>query len=272
MIYSSSCYPVQKFHERVHFSIIRDAVCNNCRGKLKMTKNHSNLPSSFVRLTGMIITIDGPAGSGKSTTARNLAQKLNISYLDTGATYRAVTLRALRNGVNLADESAMLEQAREIDLKMTPESDGVRVEMDSQDVSGDIRSEEVSREVHFAANSSVVREVLVELQRKVGEQLGSFVTEGRDQGTVVFPDADFKFYIDADTNERAERRYKEQIQRGVQADCDSVRESIIKRDESDKNRKVGPLRIPDGAIIIDTTSLTPDEVAEKLLVCVRENF
>ena len=237
-----------------------------------MMKNHSNLPTSFVRLTGMIITIDGPAGSGKSTTARKLAQKLGISYLDTGATYRAVTLRALLNGVNLADETAVLRQVREIDLKMTPGTDGVRVEMDSKDVSDDIRSEEISREVHYAANSSVVREVLVELQRKVGKQLGSFVTEGRDQGTVVFPDADFKFYLDADTNERSKRRYKEQIQRGIKTNCDSVRESIIKRDESDKNRKVGPLRVPEGAIVVDTTAMTPDEVVEKLMACIREKM
>ena len=237
-----------------------------------MMKNHSNLPTSFVRLTGMIITIDGPAGSGKSTTARKLAQKLGISYLDTGATYRAVTLRALLNGVNLADETAVLRQVREIDLKMTPGTDGVRVEMDSKDVSDDIRSEEISREVHYAANSSIVREILVELQRKVGKQLGSFVTEGRDQGTVVFPDADFKFYLDADTNERSKRRYKEQIQRGIKTNCDSVRESIIKRDESDKNRKVGPLRVPEGAIVVDTTAMTPDEVVEKLMACIREKM
>jgi CMP/dCMP kinase len=220
----------------------------------------------------MIITIDGPAGSGKSTTARNLAQKLGISYLDTGATYRAVTLRALRNGVNLADEAAMLTQAREIDLKMTPAPDGVRVEMDSNDVSLDIRSEEVSREVHYAANSRIVRKVLVELQRKMGKQLGSFVSEGRDQGTVVFPDADVKFYVDADTCERAERRYKEQVQRGVEAGYDSIREAIIKRDENDKNREVGALRVPEGGIIIDTTIMTPEEVVEKLLEYIREKF
>jgi len=164
-----------------------------------------------VRLLRMIITIDGPAGSGKSTTARNLAQKLGISYLDTGATYRAVTLRALRGGVNLADEAAMLDQARKIDLKMTPGVDGVRVEMDSTDVSLDIRSEEVSREVHYAADSKIVREVLVELQRKMGKQLGNFVSEGRDQGTVVFPNADVKFYIDADTDERAQRRDRKSV-------------------------------------------------------------
>ena len=227
---------------------------------------------SFVKLTSMIITIDGPAGSGKSTTARNLAQKLGISYLDTGATYRAVTLRALRGGVNLADEAAMLQQAKEIDLKITPAANGVRVEMDSTDVSLDIRSEEVSREVHYAANSQVVRDVLVKLQRKMGEQLGSFVTEGRDQGTVVFPNADIKFYIDADTDERAQRRHKEQVQRGVEADYDSVRESIIKRDDNDKNRKIGPLRVPEGAIIVDTTTMNPEEVMEKFLTYVREKF
>ena len=220
----------------------------------------------------MIITIDGPAGSGKSTTARNLAQKLKISYLDTGATYRAVTLRALRNEVNLADETAMLDQAKKLDLKMTPGSDGVRVEMDSVDVSDDIRSEEVSREVHYAADSQVVRKVLVELQRKMGKQLGSFVTEGRDQGTVVFPNADVKFYIDADTDERAKRRYKEQVQRDVEADYDTIRDSIIRRDENDKNRAVGALRVPEGGIIVDTTVMTPEEVVEKLLACVREKM
>ncbi|MCK5114927.1 MAG: (d)CMP kinase, partial [Phycisphaerae bacterium] len=132
--------------------------------------------------------------------------------------------------------------------------------------------EEVSRDVRYAANTPVVREVLVDLQRKMGRQLGSFVTEGRDQGTVVFPNADVKFYLDADTDERAKRRHKEQTTRGTDADYDSVRESIIKRDESDKNRAVAPLRIPEGAVIVDTTAMTPEQVTEKLLACVKENF
>ncbi len=212
----------------------------------------------------MIITIDGPAGSGKSTAARKLAQVLGISYLDSGATYRAVTLRALRGGVDMQDADALVAQARQIDLKMIPNPEGVCVEMDGSDVSKDIRTEEVSTNAHYVANCPAVREVLVDLQRKTGLELGDFVTEGREQGTVVFPNADFKFYLDATPTVRAKRRQAELIQRGEQADYQEILTAIVKRDHSDSSRSVGPLKVPDDAMIIDTTDKTIDETLEQL--------
>ena len=154
----------------------------------------------------MIITIDGPAGSGKSTAARELAKALGIAFLDTGATYRAVTLKALRAGVNLADTDALLAAAKAARIEVNPGELGAQVILDGHDVTAEIRSVEVTENAHYVADNLPVREVLVELQRRLGAALGSFVTEGRDQGSVVFPQADIKFYLDASPDVRAQRR------------------------------------------------------------------
>jgi len=217
----------------------------------------------------MIITIDGPAGSGKSTGARELAKALGIAQLDTGATYRAVTLLALRRGVDLADEAALAESARCMDLRMASTAGRVRVLLDGQDVTDEIRTEAVSANSRYAAASAAVREVLVELQRRLGRRLGSFVTEGRDQGSVVFPEADVKFYLDARPGERARRRCEELRSHGQQADYDSVLEAIAQRDRRDRGRAVGPLTVPDGATIIDTSDMDIPQVTAKLLDHVR---
>ena len=213
----------------------------------------------------MIITIDGPAGAGKSTAARKLAQALGIAFLDTGATYRAVTLRVMRSGVDLGDAGGVADQARGMDLKMMPGQDGVRVVMDELDVSDDIRTEEVSTNVHYVANDPQVRKILVELQRQIGRELGDFVTEGRDQGTVVFPDADIKFYIHADPAERAKRRRDELTDRGQTADHETVLQAIVDRDRNDTGRDVGALRVPNGAIKVDTTTNTIEQTLAELL-------
>ena len=213
----------------------------------------------------MIITIDGPAGAGKSTAARKLAQALGIASLDTGATYRAVTLRVMRSGVDLGDAGGVADQARGMDLKMMPGQDGVRVVMDELDVSDDIRTEEVSTNVHYVANDPQVRKILVELQRQIGRELGDFVTEGRDQGTVVFPDADIKFYIHADPAERAKRRRDELTDRGQTADHETVLQAIVDRDRNDTGRDVGALRVPNGAIKVDTTTNTIEQTLAELL-------
>ncbi len=212
----------------------------------------------------MIITIDGPAGSGKSTAARLLARSLGIAFLDSGATYRAVTLRALRAGADMHSVDALVDLAKNIDLKMTPTPGGVRVEMDGLDVSTDIRSEEVSAAACYAANCPAVREVLVELQRKMGLQMGDFVTEGRDQGSVVFPQANFKFYLDADPAKRARRRCDELAARGEQADYQAVLSAIVQRDRSDSTRSTGPLCAAGDAVHIDTTNLTIEQVLAEL--------
>ncbi|MFP4105497.1 MAG: (d)CMP kinase [Phycisphaerae bacterium] len=218
----------------------------------------------------MIITIDGPAGSGKSTAARRLAKKLEIAFLDTGATYRAVTLKALGEGTDLHDPQAMASIAREAHITMMPEGEEVRVLLDNHDVSEEIRSARITEHTRYAATYPEVREVLVELQRKLGRQLGEFVTEGRDQGSVVFPDADVKFYLDASPEVRAQRRLDEMHERGEDEQFEAVLEAIKERDHRDMTREVGPLRQADDAIVVDTSQKNIDEVVAELLRLVRE--
>ena len=218
----------------------------------------------------MIITIDGPAGSGKSTAARNLAKRLDVAFLDTGATYRAATLRALREGVDLTDKAALARCARDATIQL--DSDGVelRVLLDGQDVSREIRTSRVTDNVRHLAKSPEVREVLVELQRRIGGQLGSFVTEGRDQGSVVFPDADVKFFLQADPAVRARRRVIDLRDAGEEVSFEAVLDAIEQRDRDDRNRPVGPLTEPEGAIQIDTTDLSPEQTVDALEQHVKE--
>jgi cytidylate kinase len=218
----------------------------------------------------MVITIDGPAGSGKSTAARNLAAALNIAYLDTGATYRAATLRALRQGVDLRDDQALAETARRADIRLVPHDQSLRVLLDGEDVSRDIRTQRVTDSAYHLAGSPLVRKVLVELQRRIGSALSEFVSEGRDQGTVVFPDADVKFFLDATADVRARRRCLELQQAGEDARYEEVLESIVQRDRRDRGRAVGPLAVPADAVHVDTTDKTPDETLDALLAGVRE--
>jgi len=213
----------------------------------------------------MIITIDGPAGSGKSTAARNLARALGVAYLDTGATYRAVTLKAILELPDLSDGNALAEIARKADIKLLPLPEGLMVFLDGRDVSREIRSEKVSDSVHFVADSPEVRRVLVELQRKIGAELGDFVTEGRDQGTVVFPDADMKFFLDARPEERARRRADELQAGGQKASYEKTLRSIEQRDGKDRSRAVAPLATPAGAIVIDTTDNTIEQTLRQLI-------
>ncbi|MBS3735196.1 MAG: (d)CMP kinase [Phycisphaerae bacterium] len=220
----------------------------------------------------MVITIDGPAGSGKSTAARNLARALGIAYLDTGATYRAVTLKALREGVDLEDADALADAAGRARIHLSPEPAATRVWLDGEDVSETIRSEAVSEKSYYPARSPQVREVLVALQRRIGAELGSFVAEGRDQGTVVFPDADVKFYLVADASERAKRRCAELRARGESCNEQKVRTAIERRDRRDRTRDVAPLIKPDGAIEVDTTDRDVAAMDAALLAHVRERL
>ena len=213
----------------------------------------------------MIITIDGPAGVGKSTAARELAEALGIAHLDTGATYRAVTLKALRCGVDMQNESALAKIAGGAQIHLITDDSPLRVLLDGQDVSESIRSQEVSDSSHLIARSPAVRNVLVQLQRAIGARLGDFVAEGRDQGSVVFPQADVKFYLDASPEVRATRRCQEMQGRGEDADYRQVLRAIIDRDERDRSRPVAPLVRPAGAIVIDTSDMNIEQVTAELL-------
>jgi len=213
----------------------------------------------------MIITIDGPAGSGKSTAARKLAAALGIAHLDTGATYRAVTLKALREKIDLTDEAALAATAARADITIRPDERGMRTFLDGHDVSADIRSVEVTENASRIACSQAVRDTLVKLQRKIGADLGSFVTEGRDQGSVVFPDADVKFYIDAPPEVRARRRADELSAAGEAANYPQVLQDMLHRDHRDSTRAVAPLIKPPDAIEITTAGKEIPEVTAELL-------
>lgn len=212
----------------------------------------------------MIITIDGPAGSGKSTVARRLAALLGIPYLDTGAMYRAVALKALETGAPFERPEALVEVARGTDIELECRPTGVRVVMDGRDVSDEIRSLRVSQHTNPIASNSGIRQILVEKQRQIGRKLGSLVTEGRDQGSVVFPDADLRVLLEAGDVKRAERRYLEMQTDGEEIDFDTILANIRVRDRNDQIQWE-PLLSDPAVVRIDTTNLTLPEVVDRLL-------
>ncbi|MBW8001279.1 MAG: (d)CMP kinase [Planctomycetes bacterium] len=219
----------------------------------------------------LVITIDGPAGSGKSTVAKRVAKKLGISFLDTGAMYRAVTLAAMQADADMEDQDQLLGVLNSVVFGFTVESGEMIVSIDGSDVTLQIRLPEVTANVRYVASAPKIREQLVQMQREFADGQEKIVTEGRDQGTVAFPEANVKFFLNAYVAERAKRRYKELLAKGQQADLDEIQTAIEKRDHSDQNRKVGPLKPADDAVIIDTTSLSIDEVVEKLLDYIEKN-
>lgn len=212
----------------------------------------------------MIITIDGPAGSGKSTSARKLAANLGIAYLDTGAMYRAVALAALRSNVDMDDEQALTHIARQSEVKLDCGPTHTRVTLNGDDVSEAIRTMAVNQATSYVARITDIRKMLVAEQRKIGRNLGSLVSEGRDQGSVVFPDADLKFFLDAAIERRARRRYRELVADGEEASYEMIMENLQRRDGNDCHQWA-PLLAPATAIRIDTTQMTIHEVVEHLL-------
>ena len=211
----------------------------------------------------MIITIDGPAGSGKSTAARKLAARLEIAYLDTGAMYRAVAHAAFERGVDVADESALLELARSIRLELDCGPTHTRVRIEGRDVSEAIRTMAVSALTSPVARHPSVRALLSKQQRRIGRSLRSFVTEGRDQGSTVFPSADLKFVLDASLEKRAERRWQELATDGEEVPLAEVMDNLRKRDQVD-SKHWEPLLASGQAEVIDTTALTIQEVIDLL--------
>ncbi|MCP4365344.1 MAG: (d)CMP kinase [Planctomycetes bacterium] len=212
----------------------------------------------------MVITIDGPAGSGKSTVAKALAGRLGFCYVDTGAFYRAFTWKAMKVGANLEDEAELGKLVRETDIKINGGHEGLRVLVDGEDVTGEIRSPDVTGRVHFIAGLAEVRKRMVELQRAAAAG-SDVVVEGRDTGSVVFPRADRKFYLDARPEERARRRYAELIPGSENITYQRMLEDIKQRDLRDSTRKASPLRSGPDFISLDTTGLSVEEVVEQLL-------
>ncbi len=211
----------------------------------------------------MVVTIDGPAGSGKSTAARKLAARLEIPYLDTGAMYRAIAHECLRRAIELSDERAVRAMADSLTLELDCGPTYTRIRVDGHDVSEAIRTMSVSAVTSRVAKMQSVRTLLVEQQRLIGTNLRSFVSEGRDQGSVVFPRADAKFVLDATLARRTERRYQEMVADGQDVTVESVRENLSARDSVD-SRQWEPLLKSGSAIVIDTTDLTIPEVINRM--------
>ncbi|MCL5035414.1 MAG: (d)CMP kinase [Bacteroidetes bacterium] len=216
----------------------------------------------------ILIAIDGPAGSGKSTTARLVARRLGYVYVDTGAMYRAMTYKVLTSGANPADEAAVVKLSRDTRISLVDGGE-LKVMLDGQDVTEAIRSEEVTKSVSLVSSYNEVRVLMVEKQRQIGAA-GGCVVDGRDIGTVVFPHADLKFYMVADIAERARRRQVELSGTGVDLPVEQVVQELKERDFKDSTRETSPLKKADDAIEIDTTNLTIDEQVEIILSYARE--
>ncbi len=215
-------------------------------------------------MNNIVIAIDGPAGSGKGTLAKALAKKFNLVNIDTGATYRCVALKTLKNNIKLDETEKIIDISKNINIDL--KEDG-RVILDGKDVTQEIRSKEVTNIVAIISSIIEVRENLVNIQRKIAGNK-NVVMEGRDITTVVLPDAKYKFYVDASIEKRAQRRYKENLEKGIKMTYEEVEESIRARDESDKNKKVGALKRTEEQIYIDTTNLAIEEevaIVEKVI-------
>ena len=221
-------------------------------------------------MTDLLITIDGPAASGKSTVARLLADRLGASFLDTGAMYRAVTLAAMQAGVDLSNQQELLDITKTCDFEFSVEAGKTTVFLNDIDVTDRIRDPEVTDNARYIAGAPNVRGELVRMQRQFAARREKVVTEGRDQGTVAFADADVKFFLTADPAERARRRQADLKAKDRDQSLEQIQKAIEERDNSDQSRDVGPLKPAAAAIIVDTTALSIDEVVEKLLGLVRE--
>ena len=217
---------------------------------------------------GFIVTIDGPAASGKSTTARRVAEILGWLYLDTGAMYRSMAVKVVRAGVSLEEEEAISKLAEATQIELIPDTSGTHVRLDGKDVTNAIRTPEIDRAVGPVCEIPRVREILVEQQRRIGAK-GNLVAEGRDMGTVVFPDAELKFFMIASIEARAERRRKDMAAQGIEVDVGALKTEIARRDARDSNRSHSPLKKAEDAILINTTVMDVDAQVEFVIEHVR---
>jgi cytidylate kinase len=217
---------------------------------------------------GLVIAIDGPSGAGKSTLARLLAKRLGYVYIDTGAMYRAMGWKARQEGIDPADEKGLAELCRRTEVAIR-DGDTPRFTVNGIDVSGEIRTPEMGMMASAVSKSPAVRARLLILQRELGVN-GGVVMDGRDIGTVVFPDADVKFYLDASAEERGRRRYAELREKGLDVDLERITSEIRERDRQDSGRALAPLRRADDAILIDSSRMTIDEVLAAMLARVEK--
>ncbi len=212
----------------------------------------------------MIVAIDGPAGSGKGTVTKNVEKKLKFLNLDTGATYRCVALETLRNNLQINQEKEIIEIAKKIKIEINNTGDKDIIYLNGEDVSTKIREKEVTEIVSQVSSIIPVREEMVKRQRNLAKGK-DVIVEGRDIGTVVFPNADLKIYLDASEEIRAKRRYKENQEKGINMTYEEVLENVRMRDYNDMNKKVGALKKADNAITIDSTNLTIEQVTDKVI-------
>lgn len=215
-----------------------------------------------------IVGIDGPAGSGKGTVTKNIANKLGLINIDTGSTYRCVALEVINQKVSLEDKERIIEIAKTIKIEIETLADGDKIFLNGKEVTKEIRSKEVTQIVSQISSIKEVRFQMVELQRKLAEGK-NVIMEGRDICTYVFPNADVKIYLDASVEERAKRRYKENKEKNIDMTYEEVIENIKKRDENDKAKEIGALKKAEDSIVVDTTSLTIEQVVEKIIEIIK---
>jgi CMP/dCMP kinase len=216
----------------------------------------------------LTIAIDGPSGAGKSTVARLLAKRLGYVYIDTGAMYRSVAFRVKEKSISLKDESALNQLASSLHIAFVTEGEQTHVFCDGEDITSAIRTPEISRLASSISKQKGVRKALVQMQREMGKE-GGVILEGRDIGTVVFPGADAKFYLDAESDERVRRRYDEMVEKGVKVDFKETEEELVQRDHNDMHRIHSPLKKADDALFIDSTHRSVEEVVEEMVRMVK---
>lgn len=226
----------------------------------------SNMPEN-----GLILAVDGPSGTGKSTTCRALAKQLDAKYIDTGAMYRVATLAVLRQGIDPHDTQTVIAATVDLPLEVSNDPDSTEVLFNGEDVSKEIREDAVTRNVSAVSAIAEVRTNLVNLQRKLAQSSHRAIVEGRDIGTVVLVDAPAKAYMTASAEVRAQRRCDQNLAAGMAADFDTVLADVVRRDEADSSRATSPLRPADDAVVVDTSTMSPQEVLNALITIVKES-
>lgn len=211
----------------------------------------------------LTIAIDGPSGAGKSTVASLLGRRLGYLYIDTGAMYRSVALKVREEGIIPEDELAVGQLASSLEITFSSEGEQTHVFSDGRDITEAIRTPDISRLASSISKQKRTREALVRIQRKMGKE-GGVILEGRDIGTVVFPDADVKFYLDAEADERVRRRFREMTEKGMKVDLKETGEELLRRDYNDMHRRHSPLKKADDALVIDTTHRSVEEIVEEM--------